>query len=51
LYTWGESCPSQTEKLGLECIPMLWGADQDHIDKFKAAVPSGYKGKILSFNE
>jgi hypothetical protein len=52
LYTWGPNCPAGVEKLGITCMPMLWGGSQSKIDGFKKKVKAGDKHKIImAFNE
>ncbi|KII95344.1 glycoside hydrolase family 128 protein, partial [Plicaturopsis crispa FD-325 SS-3] len=48
-YTWAPEIPSEAKKLGLEGVPMLWGARQ--IDDFKKTVVKGYANWVLGMNE
>jgi hypothetical protein len=49
LYTWAPQCPTTANKLGFECVPMLWGERQ--LDDFKRLVKGGYSQYVLGFNE
>ena len=51
LYTWSEQCPSAAKDLGVECMPMLWGQDQDRKTKFQSTVVQGYANIAMGFNE
>jgi hypothetical protein len=49
VYTWSPYCPDDTKKLGLTCIPMLWGPNQ--VGDFQKLVVEGYSNIVASFNE
>lgn len=47
IYTWSETCPESS----LLCCPMLWGDDEDRINRFTSTVVEGYATCAMGFNE
>jgi len=49
IYTWGATCPSEASKLGMTCLPQLWG--WKNVDDFQSVSQTANPPLFLTFNE
>lgn len=49
IYTWGPSCPSNAQSLGITCCPMLWGWNQ--VSQWQSEVMNSNPSCVMGPNE